>query len=249
MVASANTVTAMHVLFVCSGNVCRSVIAERLTLAVAAEHGLSDLTAESAGVRALVGFPVEPLAAETIAGLGGHIEGFKARRLKPEMVRRADLILAMTEQIREKVRELEPSAAPHTFTLLEAYRIAKVSGARTVAALNQARNDLALVGRENIADPVGLSPQAYCEVGDRIAEALVPLLLALHAHEHPQATIHPRAAVEEAGAARPALLLLPGGRDSSARHAEGALRESGAASEEPVRSGTESAVRVASSRF
>ncbi|WP_084478604.1 arsenate reductase/protein-tyrosine-phosphatase family protein [Nocardia jejuensis] len=210
----------MHVLFVCSGNVCRSVIAERLTLAVAAEHGLSDLSAESAGVRALVGFPAEPLAAQTIVGLGGDASEFKARRLKPEMVHRADLVVTMTDKIRDQVRDLVPEALPRTFTLLEAYRIAKVSGARTVVGLHTARDDLAYVGRENISDPVGLSPQAFCEVGDRIAEALVPLLLALHAHEHPQHTVHPRTAASDAGAQRPSLLVLPGGLSNSVKHAE-----------------------------
>ncbi|MBL1077934.1 low molecular weight phosphatase family protein [Nocardia sp. 2] len=216
----------MHVLFVCSGNVCRSVIAERLTLAVAAEHGLQELTAESAGVRALVGFPVEPLAAQTIEGLGGDAANFKARRLKPDMVHRADLVLTMTEQIRDQVRDLVPEAVARTFTLLEAYRIAKVSGARSVVGLHAARDDLAYVGRENIADPVGLSPHAFCEVGDRIAEALVPLLLALHAHQHPQATIHPRPAADEARVQqRPALLVLPGGRAESATYAAGGTPE------------------------
>lgn len=201
----------MHVLFVCSGNVCRSVIAERLTLAVAAEHGL-ELSAESAGVRALVGFPAEPLAAQTISGLGGDPSGFKARRLKPEMVHRADLVLTMTDKIRDQVRDLVPEAFPRSFTLLEAYRIAKISGARSIVGLHAARDDLAYPGRENISDPVGLSPKAFCEVGDAIAGALVPLLLALHAHEHPQATIHPRGTVSDAGVPRPTLLVLPGGR-------------------------------------
>jgi protein-tyrosine phosphatase len=192
----------MHVLFVCTGNVCRSVIAERLTRALAAEHGLHELTAESAGTRALVGFGVEPLAAQTITGLGGDASDFRARRLKPEMIDGADLILAMTEQIRDDIAALAPDAAARTFTLLQAYRIAKVTGARTIADLDAARNDLTLVGRENIPDPVGLSPAKYCAAGDRIAEALVPLLLALH--------IHAGRATDERG--RPRLVVLPGGR-------------------------------------
>ncbi|MBF6174276.1 arsenate reductase/protein-tyrosine-phosphatase family protein [Nocardia blacklockiae] len=191
----------MHVLFVCNGNVCRSVIAERLTRALAAEYGL-DLTAESAGTRALVGFGVDPIAAETISGLGADPRNFKARKLKPALADRADLVLAMTEQIRDEIVALAPAAAPRTFTLLEAYRIAKVSGARTVAEIDRARDDLALVGRENIADPVGLSARKYCEVGDTIAEALVPLLLALHTHR--ARNIDPNG--------RPRLVLLPGGR-------------------------------------
>ncbi|CAM4511535.1 low molecular weight phosphatase family protein [Nocardia ninae] len=173
----------MHVLFVCNGNVCRSVIAERLTRAIAVEHALPNLTAESAGTRALVGFPVEPLAAQAIEGLGGDASNFKARRLKDEMVDNADLVLTMTQQIRDTVSEMGFGVACRTFTLLEAHRIAHVTGARSIAALHESRNDLSIVGRENITDPIGLSEQAYCDVGDRIAEALVPLLLALAPHE------------------------------------------------------------------
>ncbi|MFI9404044.1 low molecular weight phosphatase family protein [Nocardia sp. NPDC052316] len=173
----------MHVLFVCNGNVCRSVIAERLTRAIAVEHALPNLTAESAGTRALVGFPVEPLAAQAIEGLGGDASNFKARRLKDEMVDNADLVLTMTQQIRDTVSEMGFGVACRTFTLLEAHRIAHVTGARSIAELHESRNDLSIVGRENITDPIGLSEQAYCDVGDRIAEALVPLLLALAPHE------------------------------------------------------------------
>jgi protein-tyrosine phosphatase len=192
----------MHVLFVCTGNVCRSVIAERVTRAFAAEHELSDLTAESAGTRALVGFGVDPLAAQTISGLGADPGAFKSRKLGPEFIRRADVILTMTEQLRADVIGLVPAAVSRTFTLLEAHRIAKVTGARTIADMDRARNDLVLVGRENIADPVGLSAEKYCEVGDRIAEALLPLLLALHIDQHQD--------TEERG--RPQLKVLPGGR-------------------------------------
>ncbi|MFC4123372.1 arsenate reductase/protein-tyrosine-phosphatase family protein [Nocardia rhizosphaerae] len=200
----------MHVLFVCNSNVCRSVIAERLTRAFAADNGLPGLTAESAGTRALVGFPPEPLAAETIAGLGGDTAGFKARKLAPEMVDRADLVLAMTESLRDQVAGLALGVAPRTFTLVEAHRIARVTGAKSIAALHQARNNLAYVGRENIADPIGLSADAFVEIGDRIAELLFPLLAALAPHE--QATLtgdgeHPGLIIEPA-APRPLSAFL-----------------------------------------
>lgn len=169
----------MHILFVCNGNVCRSAIAERLAHSIAVEYRLPGITADSAGTRALVGFPVEPRAAEAIAGLGGDPNGFRARKLVPEYIDRADLVLTMTENIRDEVNELASGAGSRTFTLLEAHRIARVTGARTVAELHRARHNLSRVGRENIADPVGLSATAYLEVGDRIAEALVPLLVAL----------------------------------------------------------------------
>ncbi|MFD6060020.1 arsenate reductase/protein-tyrosine-phosphatase family protein [Rhodococcus wratislaviensis] len=169
----------MHVLFVCSGNVCRSPIAERLTHAYAHAHDLPHLTAESAGVRALVGFPIEPVAARVIEGLGASADGFRARRLRPEMIKRADLVLAMTEQIRDRSMELLLGTSHCTFTLREARRIATDTGARTVAELAVARREYGEIDDANISDPVGLGEAAFTQVGDRIAAELMPLLDAL----------------------------------------------------------------------
>ncbi|MFC9839869.1 low molecular weight phosphatase family protein [Rhodococcus sp. NPDC127530] len=169
----------MHVLFVCSGNVCRSPIAERLTHAYALARDLPHLTAESAGVRALVGFPIEPVAARVIEGLGASADGFRARRLRPEMIKHADLVLAMTEQIRDRSMELLLGTSHCTFTLREARRIATDTGARTVAELAVARREYGAIDDANISDPVGLGEAAFTQVGDRIAAELIPLLDAL----------------------------------------------------------------------
>ncbi|MDV2476067.1 low molecular weight phosphatase family protein [Rhodococcus zopfii] len=185
----------MHILFVCSGNVCRSVIAERLTRAYATEHGLSELTAESAGTRALVGYPVEPRAAAVISGLGGDPAGFRARRLCERMVVAADLILTMTEEQRDRASALAAGAAPKTFTLPEAHRIATLTGADTVARLDVFRDPSGTAGAPGIADPVGLSDRAFVEVGDRIAGALFPLLARLA----PRPGGHPRPAAPGGG--------------------------------------------------
>ncbi|MFD9666923.1 low molecular weight phosphatase family protein [Rhodococcus sp. NPDC059968] len=169
----------MHVLFVCSGNVCRSPIAERLTHAYALARDLPHLTAESAGVRALVGFPIEPVAARVIEGLGASADGFRARRLRPEMIKHADLVLAMTEQIRDRSMELLLGTSHCTFTLREARRIATDTGVRTVAELAVARREYGAIDDANISDPVGLGEAAFTQVGDRIAAELIPLLDAL----------------------------------------------------------------------
>ncbi len=169
----------MHVLFVCSGNVCRSAIAERLTRAYAAEHGIDTLTAESAGTRALVGFPIEPMAQRVIEGLGGDAADFKARKLKAEHIKNADLILTMTEALREDTMRLVPGILHSTFTLLEAHRIATAVDATSIGDLAVARHKLTPDDRENISDPVGLSEAAFVAVGDRIADALLPLLTTL----------------------------------------------------------------------
>lgn len=176
---SGANVRRVHVLFLCSGNVCRSPIAERLTRAFATEHELPNLTAESAGTRALVGFPIEPVAARVIEGLGGDVTGFKARRLRADMIGGADLILAMTEQIRDHASELVPDAAARAFTLGEAHAIAKRTRASTVGELAGARRGYIAHEDLNISDPVGLSAAAYERVGEQIAATLLPLLRSL----------------------------------------------------------------------
>ena len=52
----------MHVLVVCTGNICRLPTAERLLLARAAELGVASLTVGSAGTRAVVGYGMEATA-------------------------------------------------------------------------------------------------------------------------------------------------------------------------------------------
>lgn len=178
----------MHVLFLCNGNVCRSAIAERLSVAIGEQRGLAGLTAESAGIRALVGFPMEPVAAEVLRGLGGDPADFTARRLRSEMIERADLVLAMTEHLRDESVRLVPGALHRTFTLLEARRIVWLTGARTVSELHVHR-DRSRPGGESISDPVGLGGEVLERIGEQIAAALLDLLPALGDATRPGAEV------------------------------------------------------------
>ena len=83
---------AYEVLFVCTGNVCRSPAAERLVrrgidVAVGGIAGLSGVTVSSAGTWALVGEPISPPMAALIAGDGADAKGFAARQLTADIVR------------------------------------------------------------------------------------------------------------------------------------------------------------------
>ena len=166
----------MRILFVCTGNICRSPTAERLTTAFATESGRDDLTAHSAGTRAGVVYGMHPTAALVLQQLGGDPEGFVARRLTPAIAEDADLILTMTEKHRGEVIKLAPRMMRVTFTLPEAARVQQESGAASVAELAAARTQFPASGPEDIVDPIGRDEETFVQVGSEIADLLLPLL-------------------------------------------------------------------------
>ena len=104
------------VLFVCTGNICRSPLGERL---LRARLHSSEFEVTSAGVMAMVGSPMDPVAAMQLHALGGSSEGFVARQMTEKMIGQADLVLAATRSHRERILEERPAALRRTFTLLE----------------------------------------------------------------------------------------------------------------------------------
>ena len=181
----------MHLLFVCTGNICRSPLAERLTAAFAVELGTTELSAESAGVGALVGRWMDDDAARVLAGLGGSDEGFRARAFTPAMADRADLVLTLERGHRSIVLERAPRALRRTFTLREAAAVLDLlppdelptadgvqeRGGQLVAALARRRNEWrGSSGATDVRDPYRRSAQVHDEVGEAISQALLPLL-------------------------------------------------------------------------
>ncbi len=172
----------MHLVFVCTGNICRSPTAERLTRAFAEQHGLARLTATSAGTRAVVGYGMEPTAAEVLRRMGGNPKDFRARQLSPALVDDADLVLTMTTRHRDKVLTENPRALRRTFTLLEAARLLAipVAAETVVHRLAQARGQQMRGERlDDIADPIGREYATFKDISAQVAEALRPLLHAL----------------------------------------------------------------------
>ncbi|MCK0090474.1 protein tyrosine phosphatase [Rhodococcus sp. F64268] len=167
----------MRIFFVCTGNVCRSPTAERLTSAYAAEAGRADLTAHSGGTRAMVGYGMEPTAALVLQQLGGDPEGFTAQRITPALAEDSDMVITMSERQRNKVVEVAPRMMRVTFTLKEAARLMEASSATTVAELAAARaQHNAEPGPEDITDPMGQDEETFVAVGSEIADLLLPLL-------------------------------------------------------------------------
>ncbi|SNT30812.1 arsenate reductase/protein-tyrosine-phosphatase family protein [Rhodococcoides kyotonense] len=160
----------MHVLFVCTGNICRSPTAERLAVAYAAESGVQ-LTASSAGTHGLTGRAMDETAALVLRQLGGEPDGFAARRISTRIADDADLILTMTTRHRDEVLTIAPRKMRRTFTLLEAAGLVEQSGAQSLDELAAARARHS-VDAFDIADPYTKSHDVYENVGQQIADAL-----------------------------------------------------------------------------
>lgn len=115
-----------RLLFVCTGNICRSPAAEIMTrhLLIGGLGGrlAGRFDVSSAGVGAVVGEMMHPDTRDELSpwGLDGLIAGeFRARQLRSSMVRRADLVLGANIRHRSAIVEREPAGLKNTFALRE----------------------------------------------------------------------------------------------------------------------------------
>ncbi|MEV0182393.1 low molecular weight phosphatase family protein [Streptomyces sp. NPDC050625] len=111
-----------RVLFVCTGNVHRSVLAERL-LAARLPPG-SAVRPSSAGTEAWPRPGMESSTRAVLEKLGGDGSGFEARPLTARLVAEAGLVLGLAGEHREAAVRLAPAAMRRCFTLKEFLRLA-----------------------------------------------------------------------------------------------------------------------------
>src|SRR6476620_531325 len=96
----------VNLLFVCSGNTCRSPMAEALARKVAQRRGIADVNIYSAGTNAWDNVPATDEALRVGMERELDLTGHRARKLTPEIVSEADLIFVMTPGHLEQVRQL-----------------------------------------------------------------------------------------------------------------------------------------------
>ncbi|ADG73662.1 protein tyrosine phosphatase [Cellulomonas flavigena DSM 20109] len=178
-----------RILVVCTGNICRSPAVERL---LAARLVGSDVEVTSAGTRAVVGHPVSDLMVPLVRGAGASADGFAARQLTADLVRDADLVIALTRGHRSAIVELVPAAVRRTFTLLELARlvahvdptVVHAAGSpgdrvRALPTLAAAVRHVAGQGDDDVEDPIGGNEAVYQASYDQMAPAVATIATAL----------------------------------------------------------------------
>jgi len=107
---SGNGPTTYNLLFVCSGNTCRSPLAAAITERLVAARGWPHVRVASAGTAALYGASATEHALEVAAEHGLDLEEHRSRELSAEGLDWADLVLTMTPSQFETVARLGASA-------------------------------------------------------------------------------------------------------------------------------------------
>jgi protein-tyrosine phosphatase len=163
-------------LAVCTGNICRSPMAEGFLRSMFAEWGLSGMESASCGVSGWEDSPATPEGIQAMVENGVDIRDHRARRLTAPMIREADLVLAMASEHRDAVNAMVPEARDRTFTLKELSRLlqrlpatgpaggeagVQLSAAVAAAADLRASGTVPPGRDEDIADPLGLGVEAY----------------------------------------------------------------------------------------
>ena len=146
-----------HLLFVCTGNTCRSPMAEGLCRMALA--GRTDFEVSSAGVAAAKGAPASPETLQILKNRGTTLEGFKSRPVSAAILDAASHVFAMTEGHLAALEACYPQHSDKFFLI------------REFSGITNKRQGV------DVPDPIGMGPAAYEEVA-KVLEAAIPAIIA-----------------------------------------------------------------------
>jgi protein-tyrosine phosphatase len=179
------------VLVVCTGNICRSPMAEALLREYLGRH-LDDpevVEVSSAGTHARPGDPASSGMMSIATDWGVNLSDHWSRPLSPDLVAAQDLVLTMESGHRDRVALLAPGAGARTFLITEAAALLAVPVPRSglqeagsvperlaalVRQLQQVRSRVA-PDAQDVPDPYGGSQQGYLDCAWHLADLVTPI--------------------------------------------------------------------------
>lgn len=142
----------MRILFVCTGNTCRSPMAEGILKSIGNKNNM-DLEIKSVGISVYDGEKASKNSIEAMKKIGIDISEHEATQLRRDLVEEADLILTMSNSHKEFILSNYPSSRNKLFTLTEyVYGVEK-----------------------DIEDPFGRSLSVYERTRDEIYQAIMQM--------------------------------------------------------------------------
>lgn len=151
----------VSVLFVCTGNICRSPTAEAIFRKLAADAGMSEtILTDSAGTHDYhIGEPPDPRAQDAAALRGYDLGGLRARRVERSDFQRFDLIVAMDRGHFDMLSSMAQPSVAHKLKLMMSYASA--------------------FSEEDVPDPYSGGPEDFEHALDMLEDAARGLLESL----------------------------------------------------------------------
>lgn len=174
----------MKVMFVCTGNICRSPMGELMF-----PHFFSDpdLQVDSAGTQGLINHEIDPSSGKLMERDGIDASRFRSKRLTPQLARESDLIICFTKHQQRQIVSIAPTVSRRTITLSDLAALCEYCAQhgllegntyeeRLESALDQASLVRPQVGETvDIADPYRKEFEAFEVAHEQIGQAIATI--------------------------------------------------------------------------
>jgi protein-tyrosine phosphatase len=167
----------VNIFFICTGNLCRSPMAEAMMRRALEERGCKGVNVSSAGTWAYVGNPATPDAVETARTRGADLSAHASRPIEMDELLAADVIVAMTSVHVREIAGLAPEVIDRVVLMKELREIKPLpvaENARVEERLNALlRGDRPPRRRSlDVDDPMGLPVSAYERTARELQEGI-----------------------------------------------------------------------------